>query len=86
MAKSQRRPLNPPTSDDRSLLIDYTSAIQGSFVDLFQAAHDHSVLVTNPKATDGAVQQISIVDTGSSVYLVAKTSRGWFKSSAFTAI
>ena len=86
MAKSQPTPLNPPIPADRSMLIDFTSSLQNNLVALFQAAHDHSVLSANPSGTSGAVQQISIVDTGSSVYLVVKTSRGWFKSPAFTAI
>jgi len=86
MAKSQRKPLNPPTQEDRPMLIDYTATIQYSLSDLFRAAHDHLILTSNPKSTDGSLQQVSIVDTGSSVYLVVKTNRGWFKSPAFTAI
>jgi hypothetical protein len=86
MAKSQRQPLNPPTPGDRQTLQDYTRTIQFSLTDLFLSAHDHTVLSDNPGTRDGAVQQVSIVDTGSSVYLVVKTNRGWFKSSAFTAL
>ena len=86
MAKSQENPLNPPTPEDRSTLTDYTSVIQGSLGQLFQAAHDHLVLSENPAAKDGAIQAVSIVDTGKEVYLVVKTSRGWFKSPSFTAI
>jgi hypothetical protein len=86
MAKSQRQPLNPPTQEDRQTLQDYTRTIQFSLNDLFLAAHDHTVLSSNPAAADGSIQQVSIVDTGSSVYLVVKTKRGWFKSPAFTAV
>lgn len=86
MAKSQRREVRPPIPTDRTMLQDYTAAIQYSFNDLFLAAHDHVVLTSDPAAQDGSIQQVSIVDTGSSVYLVVKTSRGWFKSPAFTAL
>lgn len=86
MAKSQRREIRPPTPSDRDSLTDFTAAIQYSFTDVFQAAHDHPVLSSDPSKNDGAIQQMSIVDTGSSVYLVVKTSRGWFKSPTFTAI
>lgn len=86
MAKSQRKPLNPPTQEDQGKLIDYTATIQSSLADLFQSAHDHLLLTASPKSTDGSLQQISIVDTGTSVYLVVKTNRGWFKSPAFTAV
>jgi hypothetical protein len=86
MAKSQRKPLNPPTQEDRQMLLDYTATIQYSLADLFQAAHDHLILSADPKSTDGSLQQVSIVDTGSSVYMVVKTSRGWFKSPAFAPV
>jgi hypothetical protein len=86
MAKSQKRHINPPGPGDRDLLQDYSSAIQLSFDELFLAAHDHLVLTKDPATNDGSVQTVSIVDTGTSVYLVVKTNRGWFKSSPFTAI
>lgn len=86
MAKSQRREVRPPIPTDRAALIDYTAAVQYSLNDLFLAAHDHVVLSEDPATQDGSIQQVSIVDTGSSVYLVVKTSRGWFKSPAFTAL
>lgn len=86
MAKTQQKRVNPPVDSDRPLLIDYTGNIQDSFQQVFQAAHDHLVLKVNPATTDGAIQAVSIVDTGTSVYMVVKTSRGWFKSPVFTAI
>jgi hypothetical protein len=86
MAKTQRRSINPPGPTDRELLTDYSSTIQLTFDDLYQAAHEHRVLTANPGTNDGSIQTVSIVDTGSSVYLVVKTSRGWFKSAAFTAV
>lgn len=66
--------------------MDYSAVIQLTFDDLYQFAHEHKVLTTSPGRNDGSVQTVSIVDTGSSVYLVVKTNRGWFKSPAFTAI
>ena len=86
MAKTQRRSINPPGPSDRDSLSDYSSTIQLTFDELFLAAHDHVVLPANPGPNDGAVQTVSIVDNGTSVYLVVKTRRGWFKSPAFTAI
>jgi hypothetical protein len=68
------------------MLTDYSTTLQLTFDDLFQAAHDHLVLTGDPKATDGSVQTVSIVDDGTNVYMVVKTGRGWFKSAAFTAI
>jgi hypothetical protein len=86
MAKSQINKVNPPIPSDRPSLTDYSQNIQGNMVVLFQAAHDHLVLSTNPVAKDIAIQTLSIVDTGIVVYLVAKTSRGLFKSPDFTFI
>lgn len=86
MAKSQVNKVNPPIPSDRPMLTDYSQNIQGNMVILFQAAHDHLVLSTNPSSKDGSIQTVSIVDNGKSVYLVAKTSRGWFRSVDFTAL
>ena len=86
MAKTQKRSINPPGETDKDLLTDYSATIQLTFDDLFQAAHDHLVLSQNPAVNDGATQTVSVVDTGTTVYLVVKTRRGWFKSPAFTAI
>lgn len=87
MAKTQPRGgINPPGPSDRQTLSDYSSTIQLTFDDLYQAAHDHLVLKVNPKKADGSIQTVSIVDDGTNVYLVVKTGRGWFKSPSFTAI
>jgi hypothetical protein len=86
MAKTQKRSINPPGPSDRELLTDYSSTIQLTLDDLHQSAHDHLVLPVNPAVNDGSIQTISIVDNGTSVYLIVKTKRGWFKSSAFTAL
>lgn len=86
MAKTQKLAIKPPVASDRTMLNDYSSAIQLTFADLFQAAHDHIVLTADPKSTDGSIQTVSIVDTGTTVYMVVKTKRGWFKSPSFTAL
>lgn len=86
MAKTQKRSINPPGSDDRELLKDYSATIQLTLDELFQASHDHAVLPSDPKVTDGAIRTVSIVDDGTNMYLVVKTKKGWFKSTAFTAI
>jgi len=86
MAKSQQRSINPPGPVDREQLKDYSATIQLTFDELFQAAHDHVVVASDPKVNDGAIRAISIMDNGTNVYLVVKTKRGWFKSPAFTAI
>jgi hypothetical protein len=86
MAKTQKRSVNPPGPSDRELLTDYSSTIQLTLDDLHQAAHDHLVLASNPAENDGAIQTFSVVDNGTSVYLVVKTKRGWFRSAAFTTL
>ena len=86
MAKTQKRSISPPGDSDREPLTDYSSVIQLTFDDLFQAAHDHLVLPSDPAVNDGAIQTLSVVDNGTSVYLVVKTKRGWFKSASFTSI
>lgn len=86
MPKTQRRFINPPIPVDREELTDYSATLQLTLADLFQSAHDHTVLPTNPRATDGTPQDIKIVDDGTNVYLAVKTSRGWFKGPNFTAI
>ena len=86
MAKSQINKVNPPLASDRPTLTDYSQNVQGNMVVLFQAAHDHLVLPAAPSTNDGAIQTISIVDTGKAVYLAVKTSRGWFRSFDFIAL
>lgn len=87
MAKTQPRGgVNPPGPSDRDSLTDYSSTIQLTFDDLYQAAHDHRVLKVDPSTNDGSIETVSIVDNGTNVYLVVKTKRGWFKSPNFTAL
>lgn len=86
MAKTQKRSINPPGPIDRESLTDYSSTIQLTFDDLYQAAHEHKVLHSDPNVNDGSIQALSVVDNGTNVYLVVKTARGWFRSAAFTAL
>lgn len=74
-----------PNPNDTNLQ-DYSQSIQEALNALFVAAHDHKVISSDPTNTSGSIETVSIVDTGTSVYLVVKTRRGWFKSPAFTAI
>lgn len=60
--------------------------LQYNLTDLFQAAHNHTVKSSFPAATDGAPQDMVIVDTGTAVYICVKTSRGWFKTAALSAV
>ena len=62
------------------------SAIKFLFEELFQVSHNHQVRSTFPATNDGASGDISIVDTGSAVYICVKTPRGWFQTAALTAI
>ena len=86
MAKSPVVRVTPPTKKDAESLKDFTAVLSRSLDDLYDSAHEHSLLTADPASTTGQVGDLKIVDTGSSVYLVVKTSRGWFKSSAFSAI
>lgn len=62
------------------------SVIQFNLEELFQVAHNHPVKSSFPTANEGAPEDIVIVDTGSAVHICVKTSNGWFKSPAFTAV
>jgi hypothetical protein len=62
------------------------NVIQENLFQLFQYAHEHVVKNAFPAASDGAIRDVVVVDTGSAVYLCVKTSRGWFKSAAMTAV
>jgi len=62
------------------------SILQMNLTDLFQAAHTHGVRSALPNSQDGTPGDIVIVDTSSSVYICVKTSRGWFKTAALSAV
>lgn len=85
MGLLQNDPIAPPTLTDEGLR-DFAEIIQRNFDDLFQLAHQHPVRTTFPGATDGAIGDIVGYDDGTTVYLLYKTTRGWFRTAALTAI
>lgn len=81
----QNDPVAPPTPTDEGLR-DFAEIIQRNFDELFTLAHQHGVRITFPGATDGMASDIVSVDDGQNVYLLVKTSRGWFRTAALTAL
>lgn len=77
--------IEAPGPNDKDLK-DFAAGLQETFDELYTAAHDHRLITADPGPRDGSVEAISIVDNGTSVYLVVKTKRGWFKSASFTAL
>ena len=66
---------------------DYSpAAVKYLFEELYELAHNHPVRTTNPTIQEGTPGDIVVVDTGSVVTICVKTSRGWFKTAALTAI
>lgn len=63
-----------------------SSVMQLNLLDLFESAHDHDVKDSLPVANQGTARDLIIVDDGSNVYLCVKTSRGWFRTAALTAL
>lgn len=63
-----------------------TTIIQRNLAELFELAHQHRVKSSLPATNDGNSRDIVIVDDGTNVYLAVKTSRGWFRTSALTAL
>lgn len=62
------------------------SVLQDNLLELFQFAHDHPVRSSLPTSSQGASGDIITVDDGTNVYICIRTSRGWFRTSALTAI
>lgn len=76
-----------PKTQSNPIGNDFDAAVmQLNLQELFEASHDHMVRSTFPAANDGAVHDITIVDDGSAVYICVKTSRGWFKTAALSAV
>lgn len=62
------------------------SAAKYLFEELFESAHDHVVKSSLPADNEGTSRDIVIVDDGTSVFICVKTTRGWFRTAALTAI
>lgn len=77
MSKTQ----NNPIGDDV-----LANILQLNLEELYESAHDHVVRTTFPAVNEGSPRDIVIVDTGSAVHICVKTSRGWFKTIALTAV
>ena len=88
MSSLQQNRVAPPTENDkeRGGLQDFAEIIQRNFEGLFGYAHEHITKTALPAASDGKPQDIVLVDDGTNVYIVVKTSRGWFRSAALTAL
>lgn len=63
-----------------------SEVVQENLKQLFEASHEHQVMSSLPTARQGSVGDVITVDDGTNVYLCTKTSRGWFRTSALTAI
>jgi hypothetical protein len=85
MGLLQNEQITPPLVSDEQLK-DFSEVLQRNLESLFQLAHSHGVRVSFPGATDGAASDIVSVDDGTNVYLLVKTSRGWYRTAALTAI
>lgn len=81
----QNHPVVPPQPSDKSLT-DFAGSIQRNMDDLFEAAHSHVVKSSLPRTSDGSPQDIAIVDDGMNVFIAVRTTRGWFRTPALTAI
>lgn len=77
MPKTQQNPIGNDVN---------ANIVQKNLEDLFEFAHDHVVRSTFPASNEGAPRDIVVVDTGTLVYICVKTSRGWFKTVALTAV
>ena len=62
------------------------NVLQINLAELFELAHEHPVRAELPAAADGMPRDIVLVDDGTNVYLCVKTSRGWFRTTALTAL
>lgn len=77
MAKTQKHPIG----DDFN-----ANVLQINYDQLFEVAHDHLVKSAVPTNKEGSPGDIIAVDDGTNVYAYFKTSRGWFRTAALTAI
>jgi hypothetical protein len=86
LAKAQLNPVSPPQPADAELLNDFAAILQRNLEELYQDAHTHDFLSTDPSTSDGAVGDIQLVDDGTNKYLVIRYSDGWYKTANLTAI
>ena len=84
MSLSQTSLIVPPVVGDNGLK-NFSQVIQSSFYTLYQAAHIHRVITTDPKPNDGIVGDVYLID-GTSKYIAIKFSSGWFKFGPLVAI
>lgn len=77
MAQTQKNPIGNDFN---------ANVIQLNFNQLFESAHEHMVKSSLPANREGSARDIVISDDGTNVYLCVKTSRGWFRTAALTAI
>lgn len=77
MAKIQKMPVGTELK---------SSVVQHNLQDLYESAHDHLIKSSLPAAKEGSKRDIIVVDDGTNVYICVKTSRGWFRTAALTAI
>lgn len=85
--RQQPAPVTPPDPSDKSLK-DFAGNIQRCLQDLYVVDHFHKVAATAPKTGDGTglPADIIAVDDGTNVYLMVRTSRGWFKTANLTQV
>ena len=65
---------------------DFIATLKELFRTLYQLAHDHPSNASPPNAHDGAIGDMRVVDDGTTVKIYVKTARGWFVSTALTAV
>jgi hypothetical protein len=80
----QSQPVVPPQPTDKNLR-DFSQIIQQSMMALFQAAHVHKIVTSDPAANTGNIGDIYLVD-GMNKYIAIKFNSGWFKIGPLTAI
>ncbi len=86
MSKTQQFPLSMPLSADKETLKDFSSIIQRNLADLFDAAHSHSTRTSLPARGEGSTGDMVLATVSGSTYICIKTSAGWFRTSALTAL
>lgn len=86
MSRPQHFPISMPLAADRETLKDFSSVLQRNLADLFDAAHAHSTRTSLPARGEGSVGDMVLATVSGSTYICIKTSAGWFRTSALTAL